>query len=73
MDLIFSFDSILTAVGLIDEVIMIIAVTIALVRFHVKVPKGCIYFAVFFSLVVEIINMRMRRNATANTVELNAD
>jgi predicted tellurium resistance membrane protein TerC len=109
LDLIFSFDSILTAIGLVDEVIlMIIAVVIALVimmvyagrisrfinkhptlqilalsfliligfmllveGFHVEVPKGYIYFAVFFSLAVEVINMRMRRNATSNTVELN--
>lgn len=109
LDLIFSFDSILTAVGLVDEVIiMVIAVVIALVimmvfagkisrfinkhptlqilalsfliligfmllveGFHVEVPKGYIYFAVFFSLAVEIINMRMRKNAGTNTVELN--
>lgn len=109
LDLIFSFDSILTAVGLVDEVIiMIIAVVIALVimmvfagrisrfinkhptlqilalsfliligfmllveGFHVEVPKGYIYFAVFFSLGVEIINMRMRKNAGSSKVELN--
>ncbi len=99
LDMIFSFDSILTAVGLVQEVIiMIIAVVIALIimmvfagkisrfinkhptlqvlalsfliligfmllveGFHVEVPKGYIYFAVFFSLGIELINMRMRR------------
>jgi predicted tellurium resistance membrane protein TerC len=109
LDMIFSFDSILTAVGLVDEVIiMIIAVVIALVimmvfagkisrfinqhptlqilalsfliligfmlmveGFHVEVPKGYIYFAVFFSLAVEIINMRMRKKSSTNTVQLN--
>lgn len=109
LDMIFSFDSILTAVGLVDEVIiMIIAVVIALVimmvfagkisrfinqhptlqilalsfliligfmlmveGFHVEVPKGYIYFTVFFSLAVEIINMRMRKKSNANTVQLN--
>lgn len=109
LDLVFSFDSILTAVGLVDEVIiMIIAVVIALVimmvfagkisrfinkhptlqilalsfliligfmllveGFHVEVPKGYIYFAVFFSLAVEVINMRMRKKAGSNPVELN--
>ncbi len=99
LDMIFSFDSILTAVGLTDEIIlMIIAVVISigimmifakkisdfinqhptleilalsfliLIGFmlmvealHFHVPKGYIYFAVFFSLIVELINMRMRR------------
>ncbi len=28
---------------------------------HYHVPKGYIYFAVFFSLVVEMINIRMKR------------
>jgi predicted tellurium resistance membrane protein TerC len=28
-----------------------------------EVPKGYVYFAVFFSLVVEMINMRMRKRA----------
>lgn len=100
LDLIFSFDSILTAVGLTDEILlMIIAITIAIgvmiafaktisefikkhptlevlalsfliligfmlmiEGFDFYVPKGYIYFAVFFSLFVEIINMRIRKN-----------
>ncbi len=99
MDLIFSIDSILTAVGLTEHlVIMIVAVVIAMAimmasagkigRFirshptlevlalsfliligfmlvldglHLHVPKGYIYFAVFFSLMVEMINMRLRK------------
>jgi predicted tellurium resistance membrane protein TerC len=99
LDLIFSFDSILTAIGLSDKVLlMIIAIVIAiavmmifagavskfinqhptlqilalafliLIGFmlildgvHYHVPKGYIYFAVFFSLVVEMINIRMKR------------
>lgn len=98
LDIIFSFDSILTAVGLVEHVsIMIIAVVISLgvmmafagkissfinkhptlqvlalsfliligfmlllEGFHFEVPKGYIYFAVFFSLSVEIINLRMK-------------
>jgi predicted tellurium resistance membrane protein TerC len=98
LDIIFSFDSILTAVGLVEHVsIMIIAVVISLgvmmafagkissfinkhptlqvlalsfliligfmlllEGFHFEVPKGYIYFAVFFSLAVEIINLRMK-------------
>jgi predicted tellurium resistance membrane protein TerC len=30
--------------------------------FHYHVPKGYIYFAVAYSLVVELINMRVRKN-----------
>ncbi|MFQ5751881.1 MAG: TerC family protein [bacterium] len=99
MDIIFSFDSILTAVGLTRHLlIMIIAVIISLgimmafsgkigkfisnhptleilalsflilIGFmlvleglHYHVPKGYIYFAVFFSLMVELLNMRIRK------------
>jgi len=28
---------------------------------HIHVPKGYIYFAVFFSLVVEVIKIRARK------------
>lgn len=100
LDIIFSFDSILTAIGLTQEIIlMVIAVIISigimmvfaknisdfirnhptleilalsfliLIGFmlmiealHYHVPKGYIYFAVFFSLVVEILNMKIRKN-----------
>lgn len=107
LDIIFSFDSILTAIGLTKELlIMIIAVVIAMIvmmlfagkisdfiakhpsievlalsfliligfmlmmeAFHYHVPKGYIYFAVFFSLVVEVINLRVRR--VTNPIKLN--
>lgn len=99
IDIVFSFDSILTAVGLAQEVIvMIIAVILAmgimlafakyvsdfvndhptvkmlalsfliLIGFmlvvealHQHIPKGYIYFAMFFSLVVEMLNLRLRK------------
>jgi predicted tellurium resistance membrane protein TerC len=99
LDLIFSFDSILTAIGLSDKVLlMIIAIILSLLvmmifagavskfinthptlqilalafliligfmlildGLHYHVPKGYIYFAVFFSLVVEMLNIRMKR------------
>lgn len=99
LDIIFSFDSILTAVGLTDKIIlMVIAVIISIIVMmifakaisnfinnqptlqvlalsfliligfmlliegvHYEVPKGYIYFAVFFSLVVELINMKVRK------------
>ena len=101
LDMVFSFDSILTAVGLTEHIIiMIVAVVLAMIvmmtfagkisAFINKHPtlqmlamsfliligfmlvlegigkhieKGYIYFAVFFSLTVEILNMRRRRNA----------
>lgn len=99
LDIIFSFDSILTAVGLTDHVIiMIVAVIISIVimiifagrisdfihkhpsmevlalgfliligfmlfleGLHYDIPKGYIYFAVAFSLGIEMINIRIRR------------
>lgn len=102
IDIVFSFDSILTAVGLAQEVIvMIIAVVLAmgimlafakyvsdfvnkhptvkmlalsfliLIGFmlvveslHQHIPKGYIYFAMFFSLMVEMLNMQLRKKTT---------
>jgi predicted tellurium resistance membrane protein TerC len=101
LDMVFSFDSILTAVGLTQEVlIMIIAVIISIIimmlfagkisdfinkhpalqilalsfliligfmlvieGLHFHVPKGYIYFAVAFSLLVEVLNMRLRKKS----------
>ncbi len=98
LDIIFSFDSILTAVGLTDMVlIMIIAVVVSigimmvfsgsissfiqkhpsmevlalgfliLIGFmlfleglHYDIPKGYIYFAVAFSLMIEMVNIKVR-------------
>ncbi len=103
LDMVFSFDSILTAVGLTAEVmIMIVAVTLAMIVMMTfagrisnfinkhpslqmlamsfliligfmlvlegigqEIPKGYIYFAVFFSLTVESLNMRRRRKMAA--------
>lgn len=101
LDIIFSFDSILTAVGLTDQlIIMIVAVIIAMFimmafsgkisafisshpsleilalsfliligfmlmieAFGHHVPKGYIYFAVFFSLMVEVLNIKIRKKS----------
>jgi predicted tellurium resistance membrane protein TerC len=98
LDIIFSFDSILTAVGLTNDVIiMIIAVVLSigimiifsgrisefinkhpsmevlalgfliLIGFMIflegldrDIPKGYIYFAVVFSMVIEMVNIRVR-------------
>ena len=103
LDIVFSFDSILTAIGLVenpekDLLIMIIAVVISLAimllfskpisdfvnehptvkmlalsfllmigillvaeAFHKEIPKGYIYFAMTFSLLVEVLNMKVRK------------
>lgn len=99
LDIVFSLDSVITAVGLVDYVsIMAIAIILAVVvmlmaakaignfvdrhptikmlalsflilvgvtliveGFDVHVPKGYIYFAMAFSVAVEMLNIRMRR------------
>lgn len=101
LDIVFSFDSILTAIGLVDSIwIMVAAVIISigvmllaaksisafidkhptvkmlalsfllligfmlvLEGFEVHIPKFAIYFAIFFSLFVEFLNIRTRKNA----------
>lgn len=101
IDIIFSFDSILTAVGLTKEVlIMILAVIISIFimmvfagsvgrfinkhpslqmlalsflimigmvligeSFHYHIPKAIIYSSVAFSLLVEMLNMRAKKNS----------
>lgn len=99
LDIVFSLDSVITAVGLVEQVsIMAIAIILAVVvmlmaakslgdfvdehptikilalsflilvgvtlvveGFDVHMPKGYIYFAMAFSVVVEMLNIRMRR------------
>ena len=110
LDIVFSLDSVITAVGMVDEVtIMIIAVVIAagvmiwlanplsefvehhptikilalsfllLIGFtliveglHQHIPKGYIYFAMGFSVFVEMLNLRMRRKMEGEPVKLRA-
>jgi predicted tellurium resistance membrane protein TerC len=107
LDIIFSFDSILTAVGLTNEVIiMIIAVVLSigimiifsgkisefiqkhpsmevlalgfliLIGFMIfleglgkDIPKGYIYFAVVFSMVIEMVNIRVRNRRNKANAE----
>jgi predicted tellurium resistance membrane protein TerC len=109
VDAVFSFDSILTAIGLVDEVwVMITAVVISMTvmllfsgaisrfinkhptlqilalaflimigvmlvaeGFHQHFKKSYIYTAIAFSLVVELINMRMRK--AREPIDLNND
>ena len=41
--------------------LLLIGVMLVAEGFHQKIPKGYIYFAMAFSVVVEILNMRLRR------------
>ncbi len=107
IDIVFSFDSIITAVGMVDRVEVMIAAVIASVLlmmvfaggigrfvsahptvkmlalaflfvigvvliadgFDHHVPKGYVYFAMAFSVCVEMLNLRVRKRA-ARPVEL---
>ena len=97
LDLVFSLDSVITAVGMVDEItIMITAIVIAIIvmilgataiseyvrahptmktlalafllmvgvaliaeAFHLHIPRGYVYFAMAFSVGVELVNMRV--------------
>lgn len=98
LDIVFSLDSVITAVGLVDDVsvmataiiaavlvmlfasraigefvdthptikilalsfLILVGVTLIVEGFDVHVPKGYIYFAMAFSVAVEMINLRIR-------------
>jgi predicted tellurium resistance membrane protein TerC len=102
LDIVFSLDSVITAVGLVDQVsimaiaiimavgvmliaarpigefvdehptvkilalafLILVGVTLMVEGFDVHVPKGYIYFAMAFSVAVEMINLRMRKKVT---------
>ncbi len=102
LDIVFSLDSVITAVGMANDVkIMIIAVVIALVfmlafsgyissfiekhptlkilalsflmligfalvaeSFHREIPKGYIYFAMAFSVMVEVLNIKLHKKSS---------
>lgn len=108
LDLVFSLDSVITAVGLIQHVsVMVIAIigavivmlfaarpigmfvdahptikilalsfllmigfTLVAEGFAVHVPKGYIYFAMAFSVAVELLNIRVHRRSSVASVKL---
>jgi predicted tellurium resistance membrane protein TerC len=110
IDLVFSLDSIITAVGMVDDVRIMIAAVIASVAlmmlfaraigefvsahpsikmlalsflvvvgvvliaegFDNHVPKGYVYFAMAFSVSVELLNIRARKKRAAKPVELHS-
>jgi predicted tellurium resistance membrane protein TerC len=45
--------------------LLLIGVMLVAEAFHQKIPKGYIYFAMAFSVVVEILNMRLRKGKKA--------
>ena len=99
LDMVFSLDSVITAVGMVDNLwVMIAAVVISIIAMmlfagsigafvqrhptikmlalafllligvtliaeglHQHIPKGYIYFAMAFSVLVEVLNMRLRK------------
>lgn len=105
LDIVFSLDSVITAVGLADHIsimaiaivisvgimllaaksindfvdahptikilalsfLILVGVTLIAEGMEVHVPKGYIYFAMAFSVAVEMINIRIRRKATSET------
>lgn len=108
LDIVFSLDSVITAVGLVDYLsIMVIAIlasvgvmmvsarpigdfvdrhptikmlalsfllligfTLIAEGFDVHVPKAYIYFAMAFSVTVELLNMRLRRRLDRGSIHL---
>jgi len=110
IDLVFSLDSIITAVGMVDEVAVMVSAVVASVAlmmvfagaigqfvsehptikmlalsflvvvgvvliaegFDHHVPKGYVYFAMAFSVGVEMLNIRMRKRA-AKPVHLHTE
>ncbi len=103
LDIVFSLDLVITAVGLVDHVsimaiaiiiavgimliaakpigdfvdehptikilalsfLLLVGVTLIAEGFDVHVPKGYIYFAMAFSVMVEMLNIRMRKKSEA--------
>ncbi|HYE64316.1 MAG TPA: TerC family protein [Pyrinomonadaceae bacterium] len=101
LDAVFSLDSVITAVGMVDRVgimiaavvgaiafmmlfaapvgsfvarhptikmlalsfLLLIGLTLIVEAFEVHIPKGYIYFAMGFSIFVELLNLRLRRKS----------
>lgn len=104
LDIVFSFDSVITAIGMSNQIEIMISAVVAAVLFMMfasgpvgtfverhptikmlalgfllmigfvlilegfdqHVPKGYIYFAMAFSVFIEMLNMRMRKNGKAS-------
>jgi predicted tellurium resistance membrane protein TerC len=63
IDIVFSLDSIITAIGMAQDLeIMIAAVALVADGFQFHIPRGYIYFAIAFSAAVEFFNVLAKRN-----------
>ena len=51
--------------------LILIGFTLLLEGLHKEIPKGYIYFAVAFSLLIEFTNIRVRKKRKKNIVNLN--
>ena len=63
LDIVFSLDSVITAVGMADEITIMVTALILAVGVMMLSAKPIIYFAMGFSVLVEVINLRVRRVA----------
>ncbi len=111
VDIVFSLDSVITAVGLVDQLavmvlaivisvgimmlaarpigdfverhptikmlalafLVVVGVTLVAEGLEYHVPKGTIYFAMAFSLIVELINIRLRGKRSGRVVSLRVE
>jgi predicted tellurium resistance membrane protein TerC len=51
--------------------LLLIGFTLMAEGFDVHVPKGYIYFAMAFSVGVELLNMRLRKKKETEAIQLN--
>ena len=75
LNLVFSIDSVVTAIGMVDKIpimagAVIIGANLLAEGFGQHIPKGYIYFAMAFSVGVEMINLRLRKATTTAPVKL---
>ncbi|MFS8105153.1 TerC family protein [Lentzea alba] len=65
LDVVFSLDSVITAVGMVDELGIMIAE-----GFDQHIPKGYVYGPIAFSILVEFLNLRVRAKRAQQPVHL---
>jgi predicted tellurium resistance membrane protein TerC len=62
IDMVFSLDSIITAIGMAQDLEIMIGVALVADGFKFHIPRGYIYFAIAFSAAVEAFNVLAKRN-----------
>ena len=68
IDIVFSLDSVITAVGMVDQIGVMVGMALTAEAFDMHVPKGYIYAAMAFSLAVETLNIRARARRLAREI-----